>query len=280
MDFNGNFSRIDAYPTEALRAQVEALTIEDWLRDPWRQNVYKVHRESNGILLMFDKDYRHENPTKHPNHDLFAKDMERIYARLLQHFGVGYPIRALFARLPAGAKVYPHPDAGFSLTNAHRCHLPVLTNPEAYFTIGGETKVVPYGELWEINNVRVHDVHNAGKTDRIHLLVDWVIPGEYRFFRPNDPAFVTHFRFAPGAKIDTPLHHPGMVRAISDNSDPVELELTRELEPLVHWLRVQKNAPFTQRDVPLGTQSTMFVNNILDTLVCADFLQHSFVPFA
>jgi hypothetical protein len=277
MDFDGSFARIDAFPTEALRAQIEALSPEDWLRDPWRQHVYRPHRESNTILLMFDKDYRHDMPTKLTPHERFGEAMTAIYARLAKHYGTGYPLRALFARLPPGAKVHPHADAGFSLTNSHRVHLPVVTNPEAYFTVGGERRVLPFGELWEINNQRVHEVHNAGDRDRVHLLVDWVIPGELRFFRP-DPSFTVHLRLAAGAKVETPLGRPGIVRVSADKAEPIELELTAEIEPLAQWLRRRKS-PFTQRDIPLGALTEADVNEVIDTLVRGEIIEHAFAPF-
>lgn len=280
MDFDGSFALIGAHATDGLRAKVEALTSDDWLSDAWRQHVYRPHRESNTILLMFDKDYRHDTPTTLAAHAHFEAEMQAIYERLKAHYGSGYPVRALFARLPPDARVHPHSDAGFSLTNSHRVHLPVVTHPNAWFTVGGETRAVPYGELWEINNQREHSVHNAGDRDRVHLLVDWVIPGELRFFRPH-PNFVVHLRLAPGAKVDTPLGRPHLVVVTADGVDPVELELTRELEPLARWLRMQKR-PFTQRDLRAGVPqlTDVQINDVLDTLVRAEVVQHSFEPFA
>jgi hypothetical protein len=279
MDFDGSFALIGRHDTSGLRAKVEALSAEDWLSDAWRQHVYRPHRESNTILLMFDKDYRHDAPTVLEAHAHFAAEMEPIYARLKEHYGTGYPVRALFARLPPEARVHPHSDAGFSLTNSHRVHLPVVTHPAAWFTVGGETRAVPYGELWEINNQREHSVYNQGDRDRVHLLVDWVVPGELRFFRP-DPRFIVHMRLAPGAKVDTPLGRPHLVVVSATDVEPVELTLTREIEPLARWLRMQKGV-FTQHDVSTGVASLSWeqINEVLDTLVRAEVLQHSFKPF-
>lgn len=279
MDFDGSFTFIASHATDALRAKVEALTPDDWLADAWRQHVYRPHRESNTILLMFDKDYRHDTPTTLDAHARFEPELQAIYRRLHTHYGGGYPIRALFARLPPQGRVHPHSDAGFSLTNSHRVHLPVITHPAAWFTIGGEAKALPYGELWEVNNQREHSCHNDGDRYRVHLLVDWVIPGELRFFRPN-PSFTMHLRLAPGAKVDTPLGRPHLVVISATDVEPVELELTRELEPLARWLRMQKK-PFTQHDVRSGVPSLSEaqINDVLDTLVRAEVLQHSFKPF-
>lgn len=279
MDFDGSYRRLAVHATDGLRARIEALTADDWAQDAWRQHVYRPHRESNSIQLMFDKDYRHDAPTRLPAHEHFAAELEAIYAALERYFHRGYPVRALFARLPAGGRVHPHADAGFSLTNAHRVHLAVITNPGAVFTIGGEDKVLPYGELWEVNNQRVHSVHNSGATDRVHLLVDWVIPGELRFFnRFSEPD--VFFRFKPGFKLDTPLGRPGIVTVRADDADIAELPLTRETEPVARWLRMRRE-PFTQHDIRTGVAgiSDADLNEMLDAVVRTETVEHAFAPF-
>jgi hypothetical protein len=37
------------------------------------------------------------------------------------------------------------------------------------------------GEMWEINNRRVHSVSNQGRDARVHLIIDYVQPGETIF---------------------------------------------------------------------------------------------------
>lgn len=279
MDFDGNFRRIAEHATDGLRDQVLALAADAWLEDAWRQHVYKPHRESNTILLMFDKDYRHDAPTRLPAYARFENQLDSIYAALRAFYGDGYPVRALFARLPAGARVHPHADAGFSLTNAHRVHLAVVTNPAAVFTIGGEDRVLPYGELWEVNNQRQHAVHNRGQSERVHLLVDWVCAGELRFFnRRSEPD--VFFRFAPGFRLDTPLGRPNVITVKADDIDSAELPLTREIEPLARWLRMRRT-PFTQHDVraELPTVSETDLNDALDALVRTETIEHAFTPF-
>lgn len=279
MDFDGNFRRVAQHPTDGLRDRVAALSAEDWLEDAWRQHVYRPHRESNTILLMFDKDYRHDAPTRLPAHARFEEELTPLYAALERYYGRGYPVRALFARLPAGARVHPHADAGFSLTNAHRVHLAVVTNPGATFTIGGEDKVLPYGELWEVNNQRVHSVHNSGPSDRVHLLVDWVIPDELRFFRRHSEPEV-FFRFAPGFKLETPLGRPNIITVKADAIEPVELPLTREIEPIARWLRMRRE-PFTVADMraAITNVSDTAMNDALDALVRTETIEHAFRPF-
>ena len=48
--------------------------------------------------------------------------------------------------------------------------LPLLTNEQALFRVGRKERHLPAGEIFEVNNKRVHSVTNGGSTDRIHLI--------------------------------------------------------------------------------------------------------------
>ena len=56
----------------------------------------------------------------------------------------------------------------------HRIHVPIITNDEVVFSVGGEELNMREGEMWEINNATLHAVENRSEQDRIHLIVDWV----------------------------------------------------------------------------------------------------------
>ena len=51
--------------------------------------------------------------------------------------------------------------------------MPLTTNPQVDFSVGGEARHIGEGEIWEINNTRIHAVKNRGMSMRIHLIVDW-----------------------------------------------------------------------------------------------------------
>ncbi len=53
-----------------------------------------------------------------------------------------------------------------------------MTNDQVLFTVGSQTINMEEGTLYEINNRRKHSVTNRGATDRVHLIVDFVLPGE------------------------------------------------------------------------------------------------------
>ena len=64
-------------------------------------------------------------------------------------------------------------DNGESLVNCKRTHIPIITNDLVTFTIGGETKQLKEGEIWEINNINEHSVDNNSNENRIHLILDY-----------------------------------------------------------------------------------------------------------
>lgn len=140
-----------------------------------REETYQVHRQTQSLLLIHDADFRHFNPTYRDLYADFRRELEPIFDYLENYYGGdGFIVRALFARLAAGSRIDSHTDGLYSLLKCHRVHIPIVTNEQVVFTIGGEEKILREGEMWEINNATLHSVDNRGEMDRIHLIVDWV----------------------------------------------------------------------------------------------------------
>jgi hypothetical protein len=191
MNFPGNFNRIGETDVSELRALVLDLSDEQWTDLDVRQNRYEVHKHTETIGLVYDPDFRHTHPTRLPALQIFeaalkpalwliADYFEQTEAgqRLIRENHLGYFIRASLVRLKAGCSIAAHQDMNFSLTHSHRVHLPLITNDDVLFTVGSETINMPEGQLFEVNNRRVHSVQNGGTEDRVHLILDFVLPGE------------------------------------------------------------------------------------------------------
>jgi hypothetical protein len=191
MNFAGNFSKIGEVDTEQLVTIAGQITDEEWEADLFRQSRYEVHRDTKTVGLVFDPDYRHSHPTRLPMLQRFEPALRPVLQMVAEHFeesekgselvdqfGLGYFIRASIVRLRAGGTIAPHTDNNFSLVHSHRMHLPLLTNDRVLFTVGSETINLRAGEVYEINNRRKHSVENSGDTDRVHLILDFVLPGE------------------------------------------------------------------------------------------------------
>ncbi len=175
--FAGNFRLLDVGDVSAIKERVAALTEDDWNAVEWRQESFEAHNDTQTIELIFDRDFRHENPTIQPKYR--ELDCDRLLAPIMEAIsdyftGEGYVVRALLVNLKPGGRIPSHVDTGHSLMNSRRIHIPITSNDEVVFTVGNEPRVMKEGELWEINNARVHSVENGSDRGRVHLIVDWV----------------------------------------------------------------------------------------------------------
>jgi len=192
MNFKGNFRQLGTHDISELREKILTFTDEEWDAESWRQKHYDVHKYTHTISLIFDRDLRLKNPTTLPLYEeykeLLAPLIKKIdnyynkslkYKRLQKKNGKAYPVRINFVKLdPKGGDIEEHVDNVFSLSHSHRVHIPIITNDNVDFSIGGEVKNLKEGEIWEVNNRQLHSVVNNGDKFRVHLIVDWAIPGE------------------------------------------------------------------------------------------------------
>ncbi len=190
MYFEEDFRKISDYDLCALLPVIESISEEEWAGDQTRQNEFEVHKDTQAIKLIHDDDYRHTNPTIWPAYKTYIDTLNPVLTAIKQHFstlkytrlkkknGAPYFVRLLLARLLPGGEIKPHRDDLPSLAMCHRIHLPIITNESVYFSVGQSTVNLPTGELWEINNRRVHSVKNESDRARVHLIMDYVIPGE------------------------------------------------------------------------------------------------------
>lgn len=78
--------------------------------------------------------------------------------------------------LRAGATVKEHSDPGLCYEDGEvRLHIPLVTNSQVDFYIGGENLTPQPGECWYMNFELPHSLSNCGSTDRIHLVIDCIV---------------------------------------------------------------------------------------------------------
>ena len=155
-----------------MRAKVEALTEADWAQSD-RHTQFNIHKETQSIQLLAD-DMSHTPPIKTAFYDRFAEAIDPVFQALVLRLGSdGLFIRVLLARLKAKSEIKPHVDKGYSLINCNRIHIPIITNDKVTFSVGGVSRSLKEGEIWEINNADVHSVTNTSQDARVHLIIDW-----------------------------------------------------------------------------------------------------------
>ena len=173
-----------------LAAHASALPEDVWAQEASRQKKFPAHIDTQTIWMIYDADFRHLNPTRHAMMDACQAYMEPVMGVVREHYAEGVPrvpnapdqpgyfIRIIMTRLNAGGAIKPHVDGGYSLKRCHRIHAPLITNEKCMFTTGDTTLHMRAGELWEINNRQLHGVVNDGDEPRVHMILDYVVPGE------------------------------------------------------------------------------------------------------
>ncbi len=191
MNFQSDAVPLGDFDISRLAAWVASFNEERWQDDTSRQEIFEAHTDTQTIKLLFDPDYRHTNPTSHPTLRECASLIEPLQAHIVSTYskslrqkkvikkhGPGYFIRIVLTRLAVNSKITPHVDDGDSLKRCHRIHIPIITNKECFF-YAGESKIqMRAGAMWEINNRLTHAVENGGSRPRVHLIMDFVQPGE------------------------------------------------------------------------------------------------------
>lgn len=72
-----------------------------------------------------------------------------------------------------GGTITPHVDGGAYFSSFHRVQVPLATGPGITFTCEDTTIQMMPGEVWCLDNKRVHWVNNnSSNDDRINLLFD------------------------------------------------------------------------------------------------------------
>ena len=77
-------------------------------------------------------------------------------------------------------KVSLHVDRGIYFKEHSRFHIPFMTNSDASFDSGPDTKKehMPLGHLCRLNNLLPHQAYNLGQMMRIHLIIDVLLQQE------------------------------------------------------------------------------------------------------
>jgi tetratricopeptide (TPR) repeat protein len=175
LDREDNFLRLNnTIDTTAIRNKVEQIPAERWAESD-RRKIFNVHRNTQSLSLVHFEDYKYEEPEYRDVYSELEEEIGPVVDYIANYYrNNGFIVRAMLAKLHAGGEIPKHKDAGYSLMNCHRVHLPLVTSDKVDFFVGGETIQMRVGELWEINNGTDHAVANNGTEDRIHLIVDWM----------------------------------------------------------------------------------------------------------
>ena len=158
---------------DCLLAQPEELWFADYAL---RQRV-APRQDTHAIYMLFAQGWPTVQVARFAGWEPLHEAAEPIIVRVLESYpDGGRVVKAIFARLPPGAAIQPHKDAGELLMNSHRIHVPLVTNPGVEFRVDGSVLAVREGEAFELNNALPHAVYNHGTEARIHFIIDYLPP--------------------------------------------------------------------------------------------------------
>jgi hypothetical protein len=160
-----------AVDADRLKAEVDALPADLW---GTRGGRVGVHSAAEALFL---RGYAPAEGDK-PIEDRPALDHLPYIRSILGQIVPARPLRALLARLPAGANIPVHVDHGDYFTKSFRVHVAVETNDKVWMLANGRAYQMKPGEVWSINNLGEHGVVNAHPSlSRTHLIADF-LPSE------------------------------------------------------------------------------------------------------
>lgn len=100
------------------------------------------------------------------------KPMINTIGQTISDDGFRYHGRYFITMLKQGQQIADHSDAGAYFKRYRRLHIPLRVTSECFFVSEGQKQMMNMGELWELNNVKVHAVDNSLGQDRYHLIFD------------------------------------------------------------------------------------------------------------
>jgi hypothetical protein len=153
----------------------------EWLINTIRQDIYEAHKYTNSFFLYESSNNWNQGDvyqTFAMTEDFVLLDLVNPVIKNLELLYDGKVGKVLFIKLPAFKEVGEHSDVGDYLGAVRRFHVPIITNPDVDFRIDSETINMKTGEIWEINNSKLHYVNNRSDKDRVHLLID-IMPNKY-----------------------------------------------------------------------------------------------------
>jgi hypothetical protein len=157
-----NFKKIKVSHKDINLTELDLLLEDDslWDEDTWRQEEFCVHQFTKTIPLIFDKDFRSENPSHLKDFKKVENSIETLTDILKETYGDGFLIRAILVKLNKNSSI--------------ATQIPIVTNKDVKFIVAAETVNMSRGEMWEINNSgKLHSVSNTSDSDRVHLILDW-----------------------------------------------------------------------------------------------------------
>jgi len=172
-DFLRELGAVDIKQLSAITSKVSENV---WAKeDEAKENNFNCFHHTQHIVFRFIegmKDHRVSYST--PIWQAWQGMLMPVMQQTIRPYGFKNPQfpKAMLARLKAGYGIDPHTDGAGSNLHTHKIHVPIFTNLDALFHIGGQDFHLEQGQAYEVNNIKRHGVRNDGEADRIHFIFE------------------------------------------------------------------------------------------------------------
>lgn len=175
MKINKKTEKISFFPvSEQLLANIHSFNQWDEKR-----NQYYGLSESSSILLKYNLNLAEGvAPKINQAARTLLEQLKPVIDHIIKITGPAYCSKALITNLPSGKTIEDHVDPGWLFSIQRRYHWAISTNPETFLRIGEEQIHIETGEIWEIDNKKMHGAFNKGESNRIHFIFDLMILDE------------------------------------------------------------------------------------------------------
>lgn len=159
-----------------LLARVSAISERVWRgEDALKENDFAVFHHTQHIVFRFiegnrDPETFYSNPAWMAWQSLLLPVMEQAIAPY--DFRAPQFPKAMLARLAAGQVIDLHRDGAGSNLLTHKIHVPLITNPQAFFVSEQRRFHLATGHAYEVDNIKPHGGINRGADDRIHFIFE------------------------------------------------------------------------------------------------------------
>lgn len=170
MEFNFHF--INFFEMPPFFQKVSSLNESDWLTHKARLENINNYVKTKSIVIKGNKwidchpDYLTSKEKLFENNII---DLHNFFVRLYKR---GSLTNLIIVKLLKNSTIPSHKNNNLD-TNTKRFIIPIITNPEVHFEVGGERKSLFANEIWEINNSNEYRVENYSNIDCLHTIVDW-----------------------------------------------------------------------------------------------------------
>ncbi len=160
------------FEEENLKKDLETILAKEWL-----PQIYKMNYKGEWTSLALISKEGNNNTFAYASANENLKDTAILkkcpyFKQVLNHFKCPL-ISARLLKLCAHSEIKPHRDFKLGYEdNNFRIHIPIVTNNQIEFILGGEKLDMLPGECWYTNVNFVHSVTNKSSKDRVHLVID------------------------------------------------------------------------------------------------------------